>query len=196
MKVGKTLLVASGSHGKFVSRLDLDVQGGEVKDFRYKLIPVFADVIAPDADMAAKIAEVRAPSRADAGARVIGRTETLLYRRGNFNGTFDDLICDALLAERDAEIALSPGFRWGTALLPGQDITLRGHLQRDRDHLSGRLSHEHDRRAAEGDARGRRRQSVQPRSLLPAGRRHGARAAALSLHDRRRPADAAAASPT
>ena len=122
VKVGKTLLVASGSHGKFLSRLDLDVRDGEVKDYRFKLIPIFADVIAPDAEMAAKIAAVRAPHEKMLG-ETIGRTETLLYRRGNFNGTLDDVICDALLAERDAEIALSPGFRWGNSLLPGQDIT-------------------------------------------------------------------------
>ncbi|MEW6450186.1 MAG: thiosulfohydrolase SoxB [Pseudomonadota bacterium] len=122
VKVGKTLLVASGSHGKFVSRLDLDVQGGEVKNYRYKLIPVFADVIAPDAEMAAKIASFRAPHEKMLGES-IGKAETLLYRRGNFNGTLDDVICDALISERDAEIALSPGFRWGNTLLPGQDIT-------------------------------------------------------------------------
>jgi sulfur-oxidizing protein SoxB len=122
VRVGKTLLVASGSHGKFVSRLDLDVRGGEIKSHRFKLVPVFADVIALDPEMAAKIRAVRAPHEAML-REVIGRTETLLYRRGNFNGTLDDLICDALLAERDAEIALSPGFRWGASLLPGQDIT-------------------------------------------------------------------------
>jgi S-sulfosulfanyl-L-cysteine sulfohydrolase len=120
--VGKTLLVASGSHGKFVSRLDLDVRGGEVRGFRYKLIPVFSDAIAPDAEMAAKIDAIRAPHEAML-AEEVGRTETLLYRRGNFNGTLDDVICDALIAERDAEIALSPGFRWGNSLLPGQAIT-------------------------------------------------------------------------
>jgi sulfur-oxidizing protein SoxB len=121
VRVGKTLLVASGCHGKFVSRLDLDVRDGEVKGHRFKLIPIFSDVIAPDAEMAARIRAVRAPHEAML-SEVIGRTDTLLYRRGNFNGTFDDLICDALLAERDAEIALSPGFRWGTSLLPGQEI--------------------------------------------------------------------------
>ena len=122
VRVGKTILVASGSHGKFISRLDLDVRDGEVKDFRFKLIPIFSDIIAPDAEMAAKVAAVRAPHEKMLG-EVIGRTETLLHRRGNFNGTLDDVICDALLAERDAEIALSPGFRWGNSLLPGQDIT-------------------------------------------------------------------------
>ena len=122
VKVGKTILLASGSHGKFLSRLDLDVRNGEVKNFRFKLIPIFADVIAPDAEMAAKIAAIRAPHEKML-REVIGRTETLLYRRGNFNGTLDDVIGDALLAERDAEISLSPGFRWGNSLLPGQDIT-------------------------------------------------------------------------
>jgi sulfur-oxidizing protein SoxB len=122
VKIGNTLLIASGSHGKFVSRLDLDIRGGEVKNYRYKLIPIFADAIVPDAEMAAKIKEVREPHEAML-REVIGRTDTLLYRRGNFNGTLDDVICEALLSERDAEIALSPGFRWGTSLLPGQEIT-------------------------------------------------------------------------
>ena len=120
--VGKTVLVASGSHGKFVTFLDLNVGASGVTGYNYRLIPIFADAIAPDADMAAKIAAIRAPHEKMLG-EVIGRTETLLYRRGNFNGTLDDVICDALLSERDAEIALSPGFRWGTSLLPGQDIT-------------------------------------------------------------------------
>jgi sulfur-oxidizing protein SoxB len=120
--VGNTLLVASGGYGKFVSRLDLDVQGGAVKDYRFKLIPVFADVISPDPAMAAQIARVRAPHEAKL-SEAIGHTDTLLYRRGTLDGTFDDLICDALVSERDAEIALSPGFRWGVSLLPGQTIT-------------------------------------------------------------------------
>jgi len=121
--VNNTLVIASGSNGKFVSRVDLDVKGGNVAGYAYRLIPIFSDVITPDAGMAALIDEVRAPY-ADELARKIGTTESLLYRRGNFNGTFDDLICQALLEERDAQIALSPGFRWGTSLLPGQDITV------------------------------------------------------------------------
>ncbi|QDG75951.1 thiosulfohydrolase SoxB [Labrenzia sp. PHM005] len=121
--VDGTLVIASGSNGKFVSRVDLDVKDGKVAGYGYRLIPIFSDVITPDADMAALIDEVRAPYEADL-SRVLGKTESLLYRRGNFNGTFDDLICQALLEERDAQIALSPGFRWGTSVLPGQDITL------------------------------------------------------------------------
>jgi sulfur-oxidizing protein SoxB len=123
IKVGNTLLVASGSHGKFISRLDLDVGAGAIKNFRYKLIPLFSDVIKPDEEMTAAVAKVRAPF-ADELKRVVGHSDSLLYRRGNFNGTFDDLICEALLKERDAEIALSPGFRWGTSVLPGQPITV------------------------------------------------------------------------
>lgn len=120
--VGKTLLIASGSHGKFLSRLDLDVRDGEIKDFNYQLIPIFSDVIAPDAQMSKLIAELRAPYQAQLNT-VLGHTDELLYRRGNFNGRFDDLICEALMQQRDAEIALSPGFRWGASLLPGQAIT-------------------------------------------------------------------------
>lgn len=121
--VGKTLVIASGSNGKFVSRLDLDVKGGAIKDFGYRLIPVFSDVITPDDATATLIDEIRAPFEADL-SRKLGKTDSLLYRRGNFNGTFDDLICQALMEERDAQIALSPGFRWGTTLIPGQDITV------------------------------------------------------------------------
>ena len=123
IKVGNTLLIASGSHGKFVSRLDLDVQNGALKGFRYKLIPLFADAIKPDAEMTAAITKARAPYAKEL-SRVVGNAESLLYRRGNFNGSFDDVICAALLKERDAEIALSPGFRWGTSVLPGQAITM------------------------------------------------------------------------
>jgi sulfur-oxidizing protein SoxB len=123
VREGGTLLIASGSNGKFVSRLDLDVRDGRIRDFRYRLIPVFADAISPDAEVADAIARARAPF-AEELARVVGRTESLLYRRGNFNGTLDDLICHALLEERDAEIALSPGFRWGTSVLPDARITI------------------------------------------------------------------------
>jgi S-sulfosulfanyl-L-cysteine sulfohydrolase len=122
IKVDNTLLIASGSHGKFVSRLDLDVQNG-IRSFRYKLIPLFADIVPPDREMTAAIARARAPYAKEL-ARQVGHTDSVLYRRGNFNGTFDDLICAALLKERDAEIALSPGFRWGTSVLPGQAITI------------------------------------------------------------------------
>ena len=120
--VGETIIVASGSNGKFVSRVDLDVRDGRMMGFRHKLIPIFSDVITPDPDVAAVINKVRAPHE-DKLAEVIGQTNSLLYRRGNFNGTWDDLICDALLSEREADIALSPGVRWGPSLLPGQDIT-------------------------------------------------------------------------
>ncbi|WP_071795604.1 thiosulfohydrolase SoxB [Natronohydrobacter thiooxidans] len=120
--VGETLLIASGSHGKFVTRLDLDVRDGRMMGFRHKLIPIFADVITPDADMATLIEAERAPFK-DQLEEVIGHTDSLLYRRGNFNGTWDDLICEAMIEERDAEIAMSPGVRWGASLLPGDAIT-------------------------------------------------------------------------
>ncbi|MBY5975345.1 thiosulfohydrolase SoxB [Phaeobacter italicus] len=120
--VGKTHIIASGSNGKFVSRVDLDVRDSQLMGLRHKLIPVFADVIAPDPMISKLIDEQRAPYEAEL-AEVIGQTDELLYRRGNFNGTWDDLICDALLSEREADIALSPGVRWGPSLLPGDDIT-------------------------------------------------------------------------
>jgi sulfur-oxidizing protein SoxB len=122
IRVGDTVLVAVGSHGKFLSRLDIEVKDKKVAGVRFKLMPVFSDAIAPDAEMKTLVEKVRAPFAKDL-AQVIGRTDSLLYRRGNFNGTFDDLICEAMLAERDVEIALSPGFRWGGSLVPGDAIT-------------------------------------------------------------------------
>jgi S-sulfosulfanyl-L-cysteine sulfohydrolase len=122
VRIGDALLVASGSHGKFLSRIDVEVDGGRVRDISYGLIPVLADAIAPDPGMAALIEGIRAADEAMLGTE-LARTEGLLYRRGTFAGTLDDLICDALLSERDAEIALSPGFRWGGTLIPGQAVT-------------------------------------------------------------------------
>ena len=122
VKVGDTLLVAAGSHGKFLARLDLEVRDRRIQNYEFRLIPVLSELIDPDPDLTALVYEARDPY-SDKLDTVLGRTEALLYRRGNFNSTFDDLICQALLAERDAEIALSPGFRWGSSLLPGQDIT-------------------------------------------------------------------------
>ena len=122
IRVGDTVLIASGSHGKFLSRLDIEVKDNKVAGVRFKLMPVFSDAIAPDPAMKVLVEKVREPFAKDL-ARTIGKTDSLLYRRGNFNGTFDDLICNAMLAERDAEIALSPGFRWGGTLLPGDAIT-------------------------------------------------------------------------
>ncbi len=122
LQVGNTFLIASGSHGKFVSRVDLDVRDGGLQGIAHRLIPIFSDVIAPDVEMAALVAETRAPFEAEM-SEVIGQSGSLLFRRGNFNGTWDDVICNALISQRDAQIALSPGFRWGAAILPGQDIT-------------------------------------------------------------------------
>ncbi|WP_340301834.1 thiosulfohydrolase SoxB [Roseobacter sp. HKCCD7870] len=121
VQVGNTFLIASGSHGKFVSRVDLDVRNGALQGLTHRLIPIFSDVIAPDPNMAALITQTRAPFEAEMG-EVIGTAGSLLYRRGNFNGTWDDVICNALISQRDAQIALSPGFRWGPSVLPGQEI--------------------------------------------------------------------------
>ena len=120
--INNTIIVASGSNGKFVSRVDLDVRNGQMMGFKHKLIPIFSDVITPDPDMAALIDGERAPY-IDQLSEVIGQSESLLYRRGNFNGTWDDLICQALIEEREADISMSPGVRWGPSILPGQDIT-------------------------------------------------------------------------
>jgi len=120
---GVTLVTNAGSNGKFLGVLDFDVRHGKVSDFRYKLLPVFANFLPADPAMDALIRKVRAPYEAKL-SEVLAVNRGLLYRRGNFNGTFDQLILDGLMAVQDAEIAFSPGFRWGTTLLPGENITM------------------------------------------------------------------------
>jgi sulfur-oxidizing protein SoxB len=120
---GKTLVTNAGSNGKFLGVMDLDVKDGKVRDFRYRLLPVFSNLLAADKEMQAYIDQVRAPYKAKLDEELAVAEETL-YRRGNFNGTFDQVICDALNKVNDAQISLSPGFRWGTTVLPGQKITM------------------------------------------------------------------------
>ncbi len=119
--VGKTLVTNAGSSGKFLGVLDLDVRAGAVADYRYRLLPVFANLLPADAAMSAYIERVRAPYRARLEEK-LAVTQGLLYRRGNFNGTWDQLLLDALMEEKGAQIAFSPGFRWGSTLLPGDAI--------------------------------------------------------------------------
>jgi sulfur-oxidizing protein SoxB len=120
---GKTLVTNAGSSGKFLGVLDLELGKGAVKDVRYRLLPVYSDLLKPDAEMQAWIERVRKP-HATAFESKVATAGELLYRRGNFNGTVDQLICDALRAELGAELALSPGFRWGNTLLPGEAVTM------------------------------------------------------------------------
>ena len=120
---GKTLVTNAGSNGKFLGVMDFDVKDGKVADFRYKLLPVFSNLLPADPEMAAFIDKTRAPFLEKLTEK-LAVTEGLLYRRGNFNGSWDQLIVDALIAEKDAELAFSPGFRWGTSLLPGDTITM------------------------------------------------------------------------
>ena len=121
-KGGKTLVTNAGSNGKFLGVLDLDVKDGKLKDFRYKLLPVFSNLLEADKGMLSLIEKIREPYKKELAEELAVCDETL-YRRGNFNGTFDQLICNALMQELDAPLAFSPGFRWGTSVLPGQPIT-------------------------------------------------------------------------
>ena len=120
---GQTVVTNAGSNGKFLAVLDLDVKNGKVSDSRYKLLPIFANLLPADAAMAAQITKSRAPFEAKL-SEVLAQTEMLLYRRGNRNGTLDQVILDGLMAVKDAEIAFSPGFRWGTSILAGQPIRM------------------------------------------------------------------------
>ena len=119
---GMTLVTNAGSNGKFLGVLDFDVKGGKPVDFRYKLLPIFSNMIPADPTMSKLITKVRAPYETKLNEK-LATTDGLLYRRGNFNGSFDQLILDGLMSQKNAEIAFSPGFRWGTSLLPGQAIT-------------------------------------------------------------------------
>ena len=119
---GITLVINSGSNGKFLSVLDFDVKNGKVRDFRYRLLPVFSNYIEADPQMAKLISDVRKPYLSKLNEE-LGVADELLYRRGNFNGTFDQLILDAMLDVQEADIAFSPGFRWGVSVLPGEPIT-------------------------------------------------------------------------
>ncbi|MFM9886151.1 MAG: thiosulfohydrolase SoxB [Burkholderiales bacterium] len=119
---GQTLVTNAGSNGKFLAVLDLDIKDKRVADFRYRLLPIFANLLPADVEMSELIQRIRAPYQAKLEEK-LAVSEGLLYRRGNFNGTLDQMILDALMAVKDAEIAFSPGFRWGTTILPGQAIT-------------------------------------------------------------------------
>ncbi len=120
---GVTLVTNAGSNGKFLGVLDFDVKAGKVSDFRYKLLPVFSNLLPADASMTALIKKIRAPYESKP-AEKLAVTDGLLYRRGNFNGSFDQVILDGLIKQKNAEISFSPGFRWGTSLLPGESITM------------------------------------------------------------------------
>ena len=119
---GITLVTNAGSNSKFLGVMDFDVKGGKLVDYRYRLLPIFANQLRPDAEMDALITKVRAPFEAKLNEK-LAITDGVLYRRGNFNGSWDQLICDAMMDVQGAEIAFSPGFRWGTSLLPGDTIT-------------------------------------------------------------------------
>ena len=120
---GQTLVTNAGSNGKFLAVLDVDVKNGKISEIKYRLLPVFANLLPADRKMDALLGKIRAPYELKL-AEKLAVTEGLLYRRGNFNGTIDQLILDALMEVKGAEIAFSPGFRWGTSLLPGQAITM------------------------------------------------------------------------
>lgn len=120
---GQTLVCNAGSNGKFLGVMDLDIRDGSVKGYQYRLLPIFSDLIPADAGMTKLITDIRAPYLPWLNEELAVADE-LMFRRGNFNGTFDQLICDALCAVNDSQISLSPGFRWGTTVLQGQTITM------------------------------------------------------------------------
>jgi sulfur-oxidizing protein SoxB len=120
---GKTLVSNAGSNGKFLAVVDFDIGKGRVKEIKYRLLPVFSDLLKPDAEMTALIEKLEEPRR-DLAGRTLSTPEQLLYRRGNFNGTMDQMLCDALRSELDAEISFSPGFRWGPTVMSGESLSM------------------------------------------------------------------------
>ena len=122
-RVGKTIIINTSTNGKVIARFDLDVGKGKINGFKFYYLPVFSNLVKADPKMAAYIDSVRAPYKTKL-AEPIAVTESLLYRRDNFNGTFDQLLCNALMDEMDCEAAFSPGFRWGYCKLPGETITM------------------------------------------------------------------------
>ncbi len=124
---GKTLVTNAGSNGKFLGVMDMDVRGGKIRGYRYRLLPVFSHMLEPDPEMAAYIEKVRNPYLDNLNEE-LAVAEEVMYRRGNFNGTFDQIICDALRVRGDAQISLSPGFRWGTTVLAGDSVTMENVL--------------------------------------------------------------------
>ena len=169
---GMTLVTNAGSNGKFLGVLDLELGKGKVSGVRYRLLPVFSELLKPDAAMQALIDKTREPHAA-AYAEKIATADRLLYRRGNFAGTIDQLLCDALRSEFDAEIALSPGFRWGVSLLPGQPVTMEDVLTETAITYPETYLLSMTGGRDQGCPRRRLRQSIQCGPLLPTGRRHG-----------------------
>jgi sulfur-oxidizing protein SoxB len=121
---GTCLVTNAGSNGKFLGVMDFDVKDGKVRGWKYRLLPVFSNFLPPDAKMEALIKKIRAPYEAKLNEVLAVNDSDVLYRRGNFNGTWDQLICDALMEVKGADAAFSPGFRWGTSILPGEAITM------------------------------------------------------------------------
>ena len=121
-KGGVTHVCNAGSNGKFLNVLDLDIKDGKIADFKFTLLPIFPDVVPEDKEMKAYIEKVRSPFKKDL-ERVVATTDVTLFRRGNFNGSFDQIICDALRHVKGADVSLSPGFRWGTSVMAGDKIT-------------------------------------------------------------------------
>ncbi len=119
---GVTYVCNAGSNGKFINVLDLDIKNGKIADFRFTLLPIFSDLVEPDKEMTKYIDDVRKPFLVEL-IRPIATTDITLFRRGNFNGSWDQIICDALRDVKGADVSLSPGFRWGTSIVPGQTIT-------------------------------------------------------------------------
>ena len=154
--------------------MDFEVKGGKVVNHRYRLLPIFSNMLKPDAEMDALITKMRAPYETKL-AEKLAITDGLLYRRGNFNGSWDQLLCDALMDVQGAEIAFSPGFRWGTSLLPGDAITRELMMDQVAITYPYATVDADQRRDDQDHPRGRGRQPVQPRPVLPARRRHGAR---------------------
>ncbi|MFV2004277.1 MAG: thiosulfohydrolase SoxB [Gammaproteobacteria bacterium] len=137
----------AGSNGKFLGVMDFDIADGKIKSMNYNMLPIISDVLPADKEMQAYIDQMRSTKYDEniIESRVkekyfnesrLGKTfaeildeklaiaDRLLYRRGNFMGTWDQILCNALREEYSADIAMSAGVRWGTTTLKGDWITM------------------------------------------------------------------------
>ncbi|NLD72906.1 MAG: bifunctional metallophosphatase/5'-nucleotidase [Chloroflexi bacterium] len=119
--VNGAIIIQSGCHGSFLGRLDLQLEGGKVVDWRHALITVTED-LPEDPVVRERVEAALATDRSDL-AEQVGETRTPLHRYTVLEAPMDNLLLQALQSETGAEVAFSNGWRYGAPIPPGP-ITL------------------------------------------------------------------------